>query len=108
MTEQVDALIADAREWPRDGVNEGPLINALADALEQSQAELRQERERADKRALAHVSNLAALSRAEEAIEKVRACIGDVTEQWKPLVIADAITEYDKQKEGDRGRTVDG
>lgn len=27
-------LIADAREWPRDGVNEGPLINALADAIE--------------------------------------------------------------------------
>ena len=29
-----EALIADAREWPRDGVNEGPLINALADAIE--------------------------------------------------------------------------
>ena len=30
----VQALIDEAREWPRDGINEGPLINALADALE--------------------------------------------------------------------------
>ena len=30
----VQELIAEAREWPRDGINEGPLINALADALE--------------------------------------------------------------------------
>ena len=30
----VQELIADAREWPRDGINEGRLINALADALE--------------------------------------------------------------------------
>ena len=30
----VQALIADAREWPRDGINEGRLINTLADALE--------------------------------------------------------------------------
>ena len=29
-----EALIAEAREWPRDGVNEGPLVNALADAIE--------------------------------------------------------------------------
>lgn len=27
-------LIADARVWPRDGVSKGPLINALADAIE--------------------------------------------------------------------------
>lgn len=32
--EEVRELIAEAREWPRDGVNEGWLINALADALE--------------------------------------------------------------------------
>ncbi len=30
----VAELIAEARTWPRDGVNEGALINALADALE--------------------------------------------------------------------------
>ena len=27
-------LVADARVWPRDGVSKGPLINALADAIE--------------------------------------------------------------------------
>lgn len=27
-------LIADARVWPRDGVSKGPLINALADAID--------------------------------------------------------------------------
>ena len=27
-------LIAEARYWPRDGVNEGRLVNALADAVE--------------------------------------------------------------------------
>lgn len=34
ITEEARDLIEQAREWPRDGVNEGPLINALADALE--------------------------------------------------------------------------
>src|SRR5690606_21236574 len=35
-SEDVQALIDEARTWPRDGINEGPLINALADALEAS------------------------------------------------------------------------
>lgn len=34
MTETERELIAEARLWPRDGVNEGSLLNALADALE--------------------------------------------------------------------------
>lgn len=37
MTDNIKDLIADAREWPRDGVNEGRLINGLADALEKSE-----------------------------------------------------------------------
>lgn len=36
---KIEELIAEAREWPRDGVNEGRLINGLADALEQVTAE---------------------------------------------------------------------
>lgn len=32
--DDVRELLAEARQWPRDGVNEGALINALADALE--------------------------------------------------------------------------
>lgn len=39
---------------------------------------------------------LANLARARECIEAVREAVGDVTEQWKPLVIADAIAEYEK------------
>lgn len=36
MTTETDrvVLIAEARQWPRDGINEGALINALADELE--------------------------------------------------------------------------
>ena len=36
MTENTerDALIAEAREWPRDGVNEGRLINGPGRALD--------------------------------------------------------------------------
>lgn len=29
-----EALIREARSWPRDGINEGALINALADEIE--------------------------------------------------------------------------
>jgi hypothetical protein len=36
MNSETRALIDEAREWPRDGINEGRLINALADALEGS------------------------------------------------------------------------
>lgn len=36
----VQELIAEAREWPRDGINEGRLINTLADALEAAEKEL--------------------------------------------------------------------
>lgn len=136
----LEALIAEARRatWPHEAITSDryviKLLDDLADALESTLAELRQERERAEEAEkklempcgschpctewanqtwvnaglrLPHVIDwqemTAALSRAEETIEKVRACIGDVTEQWKPLVIADAITEYDKQKEADRG-----
>ena len=34
MPEDVQALVDEARLWPRDGINEGPLINELAAALE--------------------------------------------------------------------------
>lgn len=32
-----EELIAEARSWPREGINEGPLINALADRLERAE-----------------------------------------------------------------------
>ncbi len=31
---QAEELIEEAREWPRDGINEGRLINSLADVIE--------------------------------------------------------------------------
>lgn len=37
--EDVQALVDEARLWPRDGINEGPLINELADALVSVSAE---------------------------------------------------------------------
>jgi len=38
-SEDYRALIEEARIWPREGVNEGPLINDLADAVEDLVAE---------------------------------------------------------------------
>ena len=46
LDDETAELIAEARQWPRDGVNEGPLINALADAIEARDAEVEELRAR--------------------------------------------------------------
>ena len=114
MTEQVDmdAMIAALRRGDGNGCRQpNEVMRAAADTLESTLAELRQERERADglernrsawiadAHELANAAQ-AALSRAEETIEKVRDWRNDVytPDNWPAL---DAIlTEYDKQKEG--------
>ena len=63
-------LIADARVWPRDGVSKGPLINALADAIEA----LVKERD-----------ELAAV------VEKVRGVIGAEIGWESPAILIDRI-----------------
>ena len=63
-------LIADARVWPRDGVSKGPLINALADAIESLVK---------DRDALVAV------------VEKVRGVIGSEIGWESPAILIDRI-----------------
>ena len=118
MTNDLDALIAEARERAHayTGGPEADRLFRLADALESTRAELLQERERADEAEADRDEFLeqrneyigfdkearAALSRAEETIEKVRNL---PRHELNALVTAvdahdiDAIlTEYDEQK----------
>ena len=126
MAEQVDldAMIAALRRGDGNGCRQpNEVMRAAADTLESTLAELRQERERADgleaNRRLwiadAFEYESAALSRAEETIERVRAWAlvprykvsgdhdtfdtyheGVDTAQGEAAYL---ITEYDKQKE---------
>lgn len=114
MTVDLDALIAEARERAHayTGGPEADRLFRLADALESTLAELRQERERADEAASHAVLALAgrrnavaALSRAKETIEKVRAeadAYGSQPDVMEPCgAVAQSLhfilTEYDKQ-----------
>lgn len=130
MTVDLDALIAEARAWAdsRAGWNQYQVTLGvrLADALESTLAELRQEWERADEASHAagrHKSDAAyweneyetaedmkaelraALSRAEETIARIDGEVKNFEQSDNDALceIERHLTEYDKQKEADRG-----
>lgn len=117
MTVDLDALIAEARgvllaggpTWETDAAG---YIADLADALESTLAELRQEREQAGEAASHAVLALAgrrnavaALSRAEETIDRIDGEVKNFEQSDNDALceIERHLTEYGKQKEGDRG-----
>ena len=79
-----ETLIADAREWPRDGVNEGPLINALADAIEALV------KERDELAAVIEKAKLAPAQRVPNAVG-LSGTVGDVLREAP----ADVLREHD-------------
>lgn len=111
----LDDLIAEARTWPRDGVNESRLINALADALADQSKELRMRRdenrvmdealERAERglRVLARVSDELSddvirlsvrLERAETVIATVERIVKHYPESVVSFQIENALASY--------------
>lgn len=116
MNVDLDALIADARErvetlrrvFPDDGEvrDDARLIDWLADALEAAETELRQERAKVRGLGFSLEGTQAALSRAEKTIETVKRVVATSGTLWGDELrinygaLSDALTEYDKQKEG--------
>ena len=124
MTTNLDALIAVLRKGDGNGCRQPTeAMRTAAEYLDELRAELRQERERADeaerrwhasvKRANQIVDSKIELaedlSRAEDAIERVKRVVATSGALWGDELrinygaLSDALTEYDKQKGADRG-----
>lgn len=108
MTDSIDALITEGRKltsaYGRYSAY-GELVRNLADALESTAAELRQERERTalhDAEDVEFDKDLtrikADLARAREVIEKVRAAFVAQTHKQMVRDINLAIVEYDTKE----------